>query len=88
MNKHNKLKVCASCKWIFKENSSCPKCEFASYGAHFVYGKKCYQYQYTQEPWMENKISIYTIKLFEEIELSNPIKKEKPCGILFKWSKK
>lgn len=35
-----KLRVCASCEWIFNNGVGCPKCQFGSYGAHYVYGKK------------------------------------------------
>ncbi len=80
-----KLRVCARCEWIFKRKSKtgCPKCEFASYGARFVYGDKCYKYMISQEPWMKRKIDEYRSKLLSIIERTNPIKlKEKP--VLYK----
>ena len=62
------LRVCASCEWIFKGNSSCPQCGFMSYSAHYVYGRKAYRYAQTQEPWMEKKIQRYRASLLETIE--------------------
>jgi len=65
------LRVCASCEWIFKYGdvpSDCPKCDFGSYGARYVYGDKCYQYAKTQQPWLDKKIANYSDKLNLEIE--------------------
>ena len=79
------LRVCASCEWIFKQVSraagvygktqsgyGCPKCQFTSYGARYVYGNKAYRYAETQEPWMDRKLATYTGKLLDEIEASKP----------------
>ena len=66
-----KLRVCASCEWVFKliENDhGCPKCEFASYGARWVYGNKAYQYEKTQERWLEMKMFAYKSSLLREIK--------------------
>ena len=72
MNQQNaRLRVCASCEWIFKDFESCPKCEFAHYGARFVYGNKCYKYAKTQQPWLKKKIAKYMYKLSKEIENAN-----------------
>lgn len=52
------LRVCSSCEWIFKAKNndpSCPKCEFGSYGARWVFGDKAYTYAKTQKPWKEKK---------------------------------
>ena len=62
--KFSKLRVCASCEWIFdiseaNENGGCPKCGFGHYGARYVYGDKAYKYKKTQEPWIERKMSKY-----------------------------
>ena len=40
---------------------------FASYGARFVYGNKCYKFEHTQEPWIEKKMHDYRMKLLDEI---------------------
>ena len=63
-----KLRVCASCEWIYKEDSDCPKCGFASYSARYVYGKRAYRFAKTQEPWKQRKLAEYKLKLNEEIE--------------------
>jgi hypothetical protein len=64
-----KLRVCASCEWIFsiEKHGMCPKCGFAHYGARYVYGDKCYKYKITQEPWINRKVQAYTLKLFDEV---------------------
>lgn len=51
------LRTCAKCEWIYKrsEGEECPKCGFASYGARFVYGDKCYRYAVTQHPYFDKK---------------------------------
>ncbi len=66
-----KLRMCASCEWVFKMPNeivcrNCPKCNFGSYGAHFVYGAKCYEYLETQSPWIEKKVDRYRVKLERE----------------------
>lgn len=66
-----KLRVCASCEWVFKINplkdEGCPKCGFAHYGARYVYGDKAYRFLRTQTPWFNKKIAIYRDKLRKEI---------------------
>lgn len=69
----SKLRVCASCEWIFQETEdvkSCPKCGFGHYGARYVYGNKAYKYQHTQEPWIQKKLSNYEIQLRNEVTSS------------------
>ena len=63
-----KLRVCASCEWIFKGGIECPKCVFGSYGARSVYGARCYTYAKTQKPWMDKKLFYYKMKLIKERE--------------------
>ena len=63
-----KLRVCASCEWIFKKHASCPKCGFAHYGAFYVYGNICYKYAVTQQPWMDKKVAAYIFTLREDIK--------------------
>jgi len=76
--KHAKLRVCASCEWVFYlpayTSIGCPKCGFAHYGARGVYGNKCYRYAKTQEPWLERKISDYKCELLKQI----PVCKSRP----------
>lgn len=71
--KDAKLRVCASCEWIFKLNGDdgCPKCGFAHYGARYVYGNKAYRYAVTQQAWFDKKMSDYAHKLWQEIERDN-----------------
>lgn len=74
--KNAKLRVCASCQWIFSTDTpnqtpECPKCMFGSYGARFVYGDKAYTYQHTQEPWLKDKVFDYRMKLYKEIKETN-----------------
>lgn len=73
------LRVCASCEWIFKwENprnkTGCPKCEFASYSARYVYGNTAYALARTQKPWYDKKLSAYAQQLHKEINESKPAK--------------
>lgn len=68
MRKPAKLRVCASCEWIFNDGIECPKCHFGSYGARFVYGEKCYQYFKSQKPWFDKKMSSYAGTLFKQID--------------------
>lgn len=70
-----KLRCCASCEWIYSNHNSYPKCRFGSYGAHYVYGRRAYRFNHTQEPWMKRKIDVYTIALRDEIYLSNLLSK-------------
>lgn len=65
------LRCCASCKWIYEGAGDCPKCAFASYGAHYVYGNKAYRYKVTQKPWLEGKIDEFKATLMKEIGESN-----------------
>lgn len=70
-----KLRVCASCEWIFHisqaNNGNCPKCDFGHYGARYVYGNKCYRYKRTQEPWLEKLLAVYKGRLLDEIDRWN-----------------
>jgi hypothetical protein len=66
-----KLRVCASCEWIFKGAIDCPKCGFGSYGARYVYGDKAYDYVKTQIPWIEKKVANYYTELWREVEETN-----------------
>jgi hypothetical protein len=61
------LRVCASCEWVYKGHGDCPKCGFASYGARYVYGRRCYDYINTQEPWVNKKLADYAGKLRAEV---------------------
>jgi len=72
-----KLRVCASCEWIFKLQElpmECPKCGFAHYGAYYVYGNQAYQHARTQHPWVERKVRGYRDELQAEADKSNPLK--------------
>lgn len=61
------LRVCARCEWVYKTENECPKCRFASYSAHWVYGKSAYKYALTQRPWKNKKLAEYEINLNREI---------------------
>ena len=65
--RHAKLRVCASCEWIFKKLESCPQCGFAHYGARFVYGNSCYKYAVTQKPWFDKRMGHYQLTLMKKI---------------------
>jgi hypothetical protein len=65
------LRVCASCEWIYEGHRDCPKCQFVSYGARFVYGSKAYRFKVTQEPWMDRKMTRYQRQLSEEVDVAN-----------------
>lgn len=81
-----RLRVCASCEWIFNYDeltaNSCPKCQFAHYGARYVYGKRAYTYATTQKPWMDKKLSDYEYKLWKEVQDTNKIKPKKQLRLL------
>ena len=62
-----KLRVCASCEWVFRNAENCPKCGFAYYSARHVYGNKCYRFEKTQEPWINKKVAAYIEELHEQI---------------------
>ena len=70
MSKTAKLRVCASCEWIFKggKYTSCPKCGFAHYGARYVYGDVCYRFAKTQQPWIDRKVADYITELTLHIQ--------------------
>lgn len=78
MSQKAKLRVCASCEWIFTadnqhpEFGGCPKCGFAHYGARYVYGDKAYTYAKTQKPWFDRKMADYAVKLHQEVEAAAP----------------
>lgn len=68
------LRTCGSCEWIFKmvdNDPTCPKCEFGSYGAKYVYGNRAYRYAKTQHPWKQKKMFSYDCKLDKEIMQSD-----------------
>lgn len=76
LQKHAKLRVCASCEWIFTANGEgCPKCGFAHYGARYVYGDKAYRYAKSQKPWFDRKMNSYALSLHKEIEDSKTVVK-------------
>ena len=64
-----KLRVCASCEWVFENKLSCPKCGFGHYGARYVYGNKCYRLKKTQTPWIDKKVASYIEKLRKDNDL-------------------
>lgn len=75
MSKRAKLRVCASCEWIFNiadasAEGGCPKCEFGHYGAQHVYGNQAYRHRVTQQPWFDRKMGAYADKLHKEIRES------------------
>lgn len=67
------LRVCASCEWVFRGPKSCPKCGFASYGARWVYGPVCYDYERSQTPWKKKKMEAYEMRLLDEIRSENDV---------------
>ena len=64
-----KLRVCASCEWIYSGEpmGECPKCGFGSYSAHYVYGRDAYRHAVTQNPWLDKQVSAYIGILRKEI---------------------
>ena len=66
-----RLRVCASCEWVFAvkpteddpEGVGCPKCQFGSYGAHYVYGRAAYRLAKTQKRWVDKKLDAYASQL-------------------------
>ena len=77
---HAKLRVCASCEWVFSdkrhpETGGCPKCGFAHYGARYVYGNKAYRYATTQRPWFDKQMADLAVKLRREIAAEKPVRR-------------
>ena len=70
------LRCCASCEWIYRGLVDCPKCGFASYGAKYVHGNKCYKYEVTQQPWIERKVARFTYELMTEVRETSPATQE------------
>lgn len=75
-----KLRVCASCEWLYKSLDECPKCGWVSYGARYVYGDICYRWTKTQYPWKRKKLTDYEYLLDKQIEESKAVKKD--IGVL------
>lgn len=50
-------------------------CGFGYYSAHFVYGKKAYQYFKTQHQWKERKLFNETVRLEKIISDNTEYKK-------------
>lgn len=71
MTQKAKLRVCASCEWVFTGDVECPECGFGSYGAHYVYGDKAYRYKRTQEPWLLKKLGKQESELRDHIKRRN-----------------
>jgi|SaaInlStandDraft_4_1057021.scaffolds.fasta_scaffold76043_1 hypothetical protein len=70
MSKTADLRICAKCEWIFKlhQHKGCPQCGFASYGAHWAVGQKCYKYARTQELWLEKEVRKYRDALIAQLD--------------------
>lgn len=69
--KLGQLCCCGSCQWIFKftrPDNGCPKCKFAYYSAHAVFGNRTYRYAKTQEPWKNQKLVEFMVLLDKELE--------------------
>jgi ribosomal protein L37AE/L43A len=76
------LRVCMHCEWIFHKNDAseiggCPKCDWPSYGARFVYGDRAYRYALTQKPWYDRNMAEYSYKLDKEIREARAARKPK-----------
>ena len=74
-----KLRCCASCEWIYRateQKSDCPRCGFASYGARWVHGPRCYRFERTQEPWSDRQLAKRSTELYNEILEHSPAAKE------------
>ena len=62
------LRCCCHCQWIYSGiDKGCPKCEWPSYSARYVFGNKAYRFAVTQEPWLERKLMDYRMELLKEI---------------------
>jgi len=67
MGRTAKLRVCASCEFIFRGATECPECGFGHYGARYAYGNKAYTYEKTQEPFIEKKVEALRSKLMRRL---------------------
>ncbi len=79
MSKTARLRVCASCEWVFTLDNQhpqfggCPKCGFGHYGARHVYGNQAYRFAETQAPWHKKKLTAFSLELDAEIRKTNPL---------------
>ncbi len=72
MSKKASLRCCGSCMWIYKgADRTCPQCQWASYGARYVFGDKAYRYAKTQRPWFEWQMAQRRQQLWQIIGESN-----------------
>lgn len=82
------VRCCASCEWIYRApavgtRTDCPKCGFASYGARFVHGPKCYAFEQTQQPWIERKVAAFRSELQGEVIAANEAARTGQATIVF-----
>jgi hypothetical protein len=76
MSRKANLRCCCHCQWIYTGlNKGCPKCEWPSYSARYVFGNKAYKFSVTQEPWLEDRMTDYRMKLLKEIPVPIKVKK-------------
>jgi hypothetical protein len=76
MSRRANLRCCCHCQWIYKGlDTGCPKCDWPSYSARYVFGNKAYKFAVTQEPWLEQKMGDYKTKLLKEIPVPIKVKK-------------
>lgn len=66
-----RLRVCASCRWIYKvadvmADHGCPKCGGWTYGARWVFGNQAYLYAWTQKPWLDHQLDFRRGELLGE----------------------
>lgn len=66
--KQANLRICASCKYIFRGNRSCPMCGFGSYGARDILGNSCYRFEKTQSLYIDGMLDMYKQKLLVRIK--------------------
>lgn len=65
------LRCCASCQFVYSDKEfynpqGCPICNFATYGAHYVFGRKAYIYKKTQKPFLDRLVDYQTGKALAE----------------------
>ncbi|ALY07066.1 hypothetical protein VmeM32_00075 [Vibrio phage vB_VmeM-32] len=79
MSKTAKIRVCATCEWIFDSTISnqCEMCHnsVGSYGARWVYGKNYLTLYKNQTPWREKQLAKSMFRIDQEISAKNDFAK-------------
>lgn len=86
MSIHARIRVCATCEWIFDSaiSSRCGMCNnsIGSYGARWVYGKNYLTLYKHQTPWREKQLAKVAFRIEQEIGAKNDFAKRQKLSIV------